>query len=601
MVSGTRTSYLVAIGLFWAQACALSLAHGDGGSLPGRAGCPNALEGALRTLNSLTVTPAYRVPRISLPAIIPPHPDAKRFAAQFPHDLAELSNPQTRVWFPEIMPGRPRPDYLIKAYDESTGRVLVTRKHIEPVVYQGAETGFANFPGVKAEDMVPGRMVVDAAHIPYEVISYNEHGSKIAYLKRTEDTPMDWGSFQALVQDGAVVPVRSRTPSVDRTEVLTPTLSWRNIVAHTFKDSKIIPKVGRAGIKRLWSERSMIAFDRVSSEIPFTEISQLATQEFPLDAHVDLKVGEQIESYDMKNPVRREEFKVRIQRLSENEGRWPGNSPLALNGVSITIPGQLPRALSKIEILPSPGDVRPRAWKWVDTLPSPGHRIRYQIGKGPSARTLTLEYPDQGSHLKNQHLEKDAEKLFAQIPKGQENAQGYVVINNQVCNYANAAANAEQRVRDGGTFNQTQFYNYRNSPMPGQISRLIDTFYHELGHHVAMNEWGDYVPRQDWVHAMVEDGHFVSGYSQKAIEEDLAETFKAYLKSDAGRLDPLLREKFANRFKILDRIQGTSEAQVKLAQEFDRALQRYRFGLVTTAGVASAAGAAYLIFKKNEP
>jgi hypothetical protein len=127
--------------------------------------------------------------------------------------------------------------------------------------------------------------------------------------------------------------------------------------------------------------------------------------------------------------------------------------------------------------------------------------------------------------------------------------------------------------------------------------KRITFYWHEVGHMIARKLWKEFNPQADWLEAMVRDKAFVSAYSQLSIAEDFAEIVEAYIKSDAGSLDPNVARKFAARFQVLDRIFGVDRAQaIALSALREKSRQhrlrvaRVALGVAEVAAVGAASG-----------
>ncbi len=79
-------------------------------------------------------------------------------------------------------------------------------------------------------------------------------------------------------------------------------------------------------------------------------------------------------------------------------------------------------------------------------------------------------------------------------------------------------------------------------------SRLVHILRHELGHVMAYDFYGNYIPDSYWTEAMAADNAKVSNYGEESPAEDFAEAFRVYLEDENARL--LL----PHRFQILDEI-----------------------------------------------
>ncbi len=82
-----------------------------------------------------------------------------------------------------------------------------------------------------------------------------------------------------------------------------------------------------------------------------------------------------------------------------------------------------------------------------------------------------------------------------------------------------------------------------------------DTFYHELGHHIAWYRFGDshLANHCGWLKAMQGDASSPSEYAQKNRAEDFAETAHLYFATNGGFSDDS-RERHPNRFAFLDEL-----------------------------------------------
>ncbi len=84
----------------------------------------------------------------------------------------------------------------------------------------------------------------------------------------------------------------------------------------------------------------------------------------------------------------------------------------------------------------------------------------------------------------------------------------------------------------------------------------LNDFRHELGHAVAVKNYGSSWPGPNWVLAATRDNLTISDYGSTSIDEDFAEAVALYLETEAGTKAPKVRRNYSHRFEILDKIFG---------------------------------------------
>jgi hypothetical protein len=77
---------------------------------------------------------------------------------------------------------------------------------------------------------------------------------------------------------------------------------------------------------------------------------------------------------------------------------------------------------------------------------------------------------------------------------------------------------------------------------------------HELGHHIANQLFNSAIPSNQYIAKAQKDTHSVSEYGNNTWGEDFAEAVEIYLRTDAGRFNPAIRQQLTNRFSFLDDI-----------------------------------------------
>ena len=87
-----------------------------------------------------------------------------------------------------------------------------------------------------------------------------------------------------------------------------------------------------------------------------------------------------------------------------------------------------------------------------------------------------------------------------------------------------------------------------------KMESVTDTFWHELGHHIALKHWRNWVHEDEWLNMLTRDQRkfAISRYATSALDEDFAESVFAYIKTDGGRWDPALQRRMFHRFRFLD-------------------------------------------------
>lgn len=90
-----------------------------------------------------------------------------------------------------------------------------------------------------------------------------------------------------------------------------------------------------------------------------------------------------------------------------------------------------------------------------------------------------------------------------------------------------------------------------NQPFAVRILR------HEFGHLIASKIFGQSTPNHDYISIAQKDKFTVSEYGRTNWAEDFAEAVETYLRLNAGKIDPIVRQQLKNRFEFLDKVFGT--------------------------------------------
>lgn len=163
------------------------------------------------------------------------------------------------------------------------------------------------------------------------------------------------------------------------------------------------------------------------------------------------------------------------------------------------------------------------------------------------AHTIEVVIPDQGNAAKDNSWMKMISDIVAHFPADFVTTCERIVINpkNHKGAYFSASATTGAGIQP-----TIDFY-----PIGLGRKDTLEIAWHELGHLIAARySRAGAVPPDRWMDAMVRDGAFVSDYAQTNVKEDFAETVMKYIATDGGATDPALRQRFAERFKLLDDI-----------------------------------------------
>jgi len=172
------------------------------------------------------------------------HPQAKEFAKQYPHPIADLASPQTRVKYH----GR---DYLVESYNESTGRVTLSRDEIVTYDLAGRskdklKPGMREHrPELKLEEYGVGDIVaIDG--LTYQVLhTAASHGDHVT-LARRERVIIPWKKFSSLAESPQLVTSQPWT-----SKPLPHQLGKSDWTSLALPRRKIAPLLGHSRVKRL--------------------------------------------------------------------------------------------------------------------------------------------------------------------------------------------------------------------------------------------------------------------------------------------------------------------------------------------------------------
>jgi hypothetical protein len=204
---------------------------------------------------------------------------------------------------------------------------------------------------------------------------------------------------------------------------------------------------------------------------------------------------------------------------------------------------------------------------------------------GNKTHEMHILIPTEGKAALTDEMKKAVENLrktIEKLPAGEIDNLKKIKINTKA-NLDDAMWHEQGKFKEGqgsyatGGSSEINFYPVSHKDLheinPNFFETLHDTIAHELGHLIAKKHYNSYVPDKNWERAMRADRTFTTGYSQTGHEEDFAETVAKYILSDGGKKaipgeHPNLREKYGERFKILDELfkANPKEAQLIKAQ-----------------------------------
>ena len=203
--------------------------------------------------------------------------------------------------------------------------------------------------------------------------------------------------------------------------------------------------------------------------------------------------------------------------------------------------------------------------KFFNESPVMAREIVYEVNGASGTHNIIVRFPEK-SGWKNRKAENLADEFVAHLPYLHSEANTlFLLEGNDYYLGKGASALAHQPVQSelGDQVRTISMLKYSMSAHFLKERALF--LWHEMGHQVASKLWQKgHNAEVEWARAAALDRRVVSGYAMRQypefsssnfdLAEDFAETVTAYVLSDAGRLNPKLREAFANRFAVLDRI-----------------------------------------------
>lgn len=101
---------------------------------------------------------------------------------------------------------------------------------------------------------------------------------------------------------------------------------------------------------------------------------------------------------------------------------------------------------------------------------------------------------------------------------------------------------------------QLEIYPIALSSFVNSNQQAVRIARHEFGHLIASQIFGSTTPRRIYNKRAILDSQSVSEYGEFSWAEDFAEGIEAYLRTNAGKLKPQMRNKLAHRFNFFDDI-----------------------------------------------
>ena len=123
--------------------------------------------------------------------------------------------------------------------------------------------------------------------------------------------------------------------------------------------------------------------------------------------------------------------------------------------------------------------------------------------------------------------------------------------------------------------------------------RLIGTVIHEMGHTKATEVFGGTKPGEVWAKAMDADGGKpITNYGGKNHDEDFAEAIRMYVETKGGIADFQYRQKYRNRFELIDQILGINSKgnEGRTKEKMDALIQAGLDKLNLQLGISASKG-----------
>jgi hypothetical protein len=513
------------------------------------------------------------------------------FKNKFPHSIDDMKNSQTTVHFDND-------DYLVESYDETTGAVALFRE--QGFLSQGVrkktsnksqgpvptEDFFFEDIGKYLKEIKVGDIVTGKYNIKYEVRNVDEYGHGRIYYRTIQKQIIDINDFLQIKkakEKEIYTPkmISSSENRKNRSKSFSPFSNWIGIK----KPGTTIQLVGKKGFTRS-SETKLLtdSFYYSRKEINIRNvINDILENKYPENTKISLGIENQVDSlivgdkngeinvkYSLKTFLASRYFYIDMLKIETPNGKIP----------LIIKPRFVPSQSGKSELT------------FFDESSVETISLKYLIKDGEKNHEINLQFPDQKNDRSNKRLKNIADELMASLPLNQADSSGLILLENgeDYLKMANAYAHNDKDTRKISLLG-----NHLEQP----ISRTVDTFWHETGHSIALKLWNsDYLPSIEWERAMSLDGRFVSGYAMTNKLEDFAETVKAYIKTDGGRLNPKLREIYSSRFMLLDRVFAVSSDSLKLEEII--AKKKRELGIGASAIVVGGVSGVYYFYTDRE-
>lgn len=436
-------------------------------------------------------------------------PTRKEFSEAFPFETGADGYPVTYI---NLDPKNPNDQWRIIGYDEISGMVMVEKTRIKMRSLDSTEGGVEldGFSRVmKFQGFSPGQKIMGDDGVEWTVVTADTKVSERVTLSRKEQRQVEAAKMMA--EPKAYSPdIITRQPSPEDKGFLQRWIAFYDFFASGRYRQDVIKKIG--------SENVSIAprYGGEAVEMEFPDSQRTQWEGFAADVDLGkLEHGQMVKD---------------------------------LNGVEwglFTESGNQLTLWNRDGVYTSPKLIPHRQMAHVYDV----------LVRLPSGETHVIEVaiPHQSNAAKDNSWLKLINDIVAYFPADFVTTCERIVINpknfsGSRSTYATAeAGNVETGVRP-----TIDFY-------PAGLSRkgsvILDTAWHELGHLIVARYFSaDCMPPNRWMDAIVRDGDFVSYYAQTNVKEDFAETVMKYIATDGGATDPALRQRFAERFKLLDDI-----------------------------------------------
>jgi len=445
-------------------------------------------------------------PKADAPARVPTH---EEFVENFPFKTGADGYPVTYI---NLDPKNPNDQWRIIGYDEISGMATVEKTRIK-MLSLDREDGGVELEGfsrvMKFQGFTPGQKIMGNDGVEWTVVTVDAKLSERITLSSKEQCQVE--AAKMIANPKAYAPdIMTRQPSLEDKGFLQRWIAFYDFFASGRYRHDVIKKVGAENI----SITPRHDGKAVEETFPYSQMTQW--EGFAADVNLgELQHGQSVKDL--------------------NDIEW---QLFAKNGDQLTL-------VSGDGVYTSPKLMPHRQMANV-----------YDVAvRLPSGETHVIEVaiPHQGNAAKDNSWMKVINDIVAYFPVDFVTTCERIVINpKNFRKSSSVAASASAGNVDTGVRPTIDFYP-AGLRQTGQD--ILDAAWHELGHLIAARYFNiKFMPPDRWMDAIVRDRSFVSDYAQTKVEEDFAETVMKYIATDGGATDPALRQRFAERFKLLDDI-----------------------------------------------